>query len=106
MPNCRSCLEYRESVAIGWPDGGFYWPCCADYEFKFLNSEAVGSFLRIARALWKNMNGIVHEDGSGLPQQIHSEVQVLLCGLCPMLTQAQPFSINQGCSWKPPPSDW
>lgn len=23
-----------------------------------------------------------------------------------MVTQAQPFSINQGCSWKPPPLDW
>ena len=43
------------------------------------------------------MNNIVHEDGSGVPQQIHSEVQVFLCGLCPMLTQDQPFSINQGC---------
>ena len=52
------------------------------------------------------MNSMVHEDGSGLPQQIHSEVKVLLCGLCPMLTQAQPFSINQGCSWKPPLLDW
>lgn len=66
----------------------------------------MGSFLCIARALWKNMNNIVHEDGSGVPQQIHSEVQVLLCGLCPMLTQDQPFSINQGCCWKPPPLDW
>ena len=51
------------------------------------------------------MNNIVHEDGSVVPQQIHSEVQVLLCGLCPMLTQDQPFSIDQGCYWKPPPLD-